>query len=250
LGGATVKRNQIWGDTVRFWQDVAQKSPNKARVHDHLGFWLSRAGRHEEAMQSFRQGLKLAPADFNLLMHLGASLTALGQLDEAAAAFERAVAVRPQDARSHANLATIRYRLGDVPSGRRAQDAAVALHPDHLGQLQLAQGIALTQLGRLEEALGVLRQAVRLLPGDPQAHNNLATTLLLLGDHEGGRRSLLQAIAIDPDYGSARYNLGCLLEREGRYAEALVEMQQALRITPGDRSLQDLVARLRQRAAR
>jgi Flp pilus assembly protein TadD len=107
-------------------------------------------------------------------------------------------------------------------------------------------GVALINQHQVVAALTAFRQAITLVPNDPQAHNNLATTYLLLGDVAAGRRSLQKALELDPDYGSAHYNLGCLLEKEGKFTEALAEMQLALRANNNDAVLQAKIVQLRQ----
>jgi Flp pilus assembly protein TadD len=249
LGVATVNRNRVWSDNVTFWQDVVHKSPNKPRGYDHLSFWLTKAGCNAEAITVVRQGLALAPGNFNLQMHLGAALTALNRFEEAVTAFRQATVSRPDDAQAHANLAATLFRLGEIAAGREEMAQAVELNRDTYGKLQLSLGIALTSRAQFPDALKALHEAVTALPNDAQVHNTLATTYLMTGDVTAGRRSLLKALELDPNYGSAHYNLACLLEKEGRLAEALAEMQKALQANANDASLQEKIARLRQAIA-
>lgn len=81
LCGATVARNRVYGDALRFWKDVVQKSPRNARAHNNLGFALAARCRLHEAEAAFVRALELdggyVRAAVNLrLLRDGAPLTA------------------------------------------------------------------------------------------------------------------------------------------------------------------------------
>lgn len=58
---ATADRNRIYHDQVTFWADTARKSPNKARVHNNLGYACAQAGDLDRALSEFRVALTLDP---------------------------------------------------------------------------------------------------------------------------------------------------------------------------------------------
>lgn len=242
---STVSRNTVWASNVVLWQDVVRKSPNTYRAYDHLGFSLVKEGRNEEAVAVLRKGIELSPGNFKLHMHLGAALINLGRFEEATLIFQQASAISPENSQAYANLAISCFKMGDVPAGRLAMEQAVALNPGVAGELLKGMGIALLNRNQSGEALAVLLQSLAVAPNDPQTHNNVATAYLMRGDVSSGRASLLKAVELDPYYGPAHYNLGCLLEREGKFAEALAEMQKALRSNSADSLLQERVVKLR-----
>ena len=64
-------------------------------------------------------------------------------------------------------------------------------------------------------------EALRLHPGLPEAHNNLANTWLFLNELDLAIEQYRQAVAARPDYFNAHYNLGRVLLRQARREEAL-----------------------------
>lgn len=102
--------------------------------------------------------------------------------------------------------------------------AVLAHNPDHLVALQMLGG-SLTRLGRHDEALVVDRRLVRLLPGDPVVHYNLACSLSNLGRVDDAFRSLDRALDLgyrdirflreDPDLENVRQDprFGAFLAR-------------------------------------
>lgn len=57
----TALRNLDYRSEITLWQDTAQQSPNKARVHNNLGYAWLLAGNNEEARREFERALQLDP---------------------------------------------------------------------------------------------------------------------------------------------------------------------------------------------
>ncbi len=93
----------------------------------------------------------------------------------------------------------------------------------------------LRRAGRNEDALVQFRRALDEQISDPQ--EVLATMAAILADlqrHKEARRALEQALALDPDFRPALYNLALLEEEEGNPAEARTCLQQILARSPND----------------
>ncbi|MDH4152370.1 MAG: hypothetical protein OEV01_01155 [Nitrospira sp.] len=61
----TYQRNQLYQDRLLLWSDAVQKSPNKARPHNNLGYAYSLHGDWDHAIEEFRIAARLDP-DFIL----------------------------------------------------------------------------------------------------------------------------------------------------------------------------------------
>jgi hypothetical protein len=61
LTSLTVLRNQVYANEISLWQDTALKSPNKARVHNNLGYAYLLAHRDADAQREFATALQLDP---------------------------------------------------------------------------------------------------------------------------------------------------------------------------------------------
>lgn len=66
----TVLRNQSYISEISLWQDTALKSPQKARVHNNLGYAYLQARQTDDARREFKATLRLDPnhyrASYNL----------------------------------------------------------------------------------------------------------------------------------------------------------------------------------------
>ncbi len=57
----TIGRNHVYRSEVALWEATVKLSPNKARVHNNLGYAYLLAGRNHEARASFQTALQLQP---------------------------------------------------------------------------------------------------------------------------------------------------------------------------------------------
>ncbi len=79
-------------------------------------------------------------------------------------------------------------------------------YPDDPGVLHVAGLVAVTR-GRFEPASELFNRALAGRPGSPAYHHNYATTLAALGQLDEAERHYRKAIALDPSYAEAYYNL-------------------------------------------
>jgi Flp pilus assembly protein TadD len=104
-------------------------------------------------------------------------------------------------------------------------------------------GAALQALGKPEEAIPFLSDAVRLEPSNATARNNLAVSLAAANRIDDAARELRQALALDPGYQNARYNLARILGAQGDSSGELKELLIYLDAVPNDALAHDLAGR-------
>ncbi|HTB13089.1 MAG TPA: tetratricopeptide repeat protein [Bryobacteraceae bacterium] len=105
-------------------------------------------------------------------------------------------------------------------------------------------GAVMQQLGRPEQALPYLTEAVRIQPSSVTARNNLAVALFAMERFEDAAKEFRQALLLDPGYRNARYNLARTLSAEGDNANALTELRVYLETNQDDASAHELAGRL------
>ncbi len=245
LGITTVLRNRVWHDDLSLWADVVEKAPDNGRAHLNYGLSLSAIGRSQEALAQYDECMKVWPAYAYCPLDRGVLLLALGRADEALAEYKKAERLDP-------TLFWTPYYEGKM---LRARDPAASK--------------------------AELSRSIRLSPGYPAAHRELASTLYVLGDRKGARAEVDRALALDPGDGEAlglrglleelagdraaaeaddrraialedqvepRVNLGWMAEEDHEYAQARDWYLSATRLSPKDADLWRRLARAEREA--
>lgn len=181
LAIATLARNEVWRDEIGLWEDVAAKSPAKARVRLELGRLYLEAGRFQDAERALREAIRLDPLDPAPRSTLGVVLRREGRVGEALESYREALALGP-------NRADVRYNLGLLLAAAR----------------------------RLDEAIAALTEASRLQPGNAEFRNGLGTALAQAGRLDEAEAAFRDALRIDPGHAGARRNLERLARAQGR----------------------------------
>src|SRR5436190_17567511 len=91
---------------------------------------------------------------------------------------------------------------------------------------------ALSNAGRIPEALAAYETAVRLLPNYPKVHHNYGVALAATGRLDEAVAQFELALAQLPTLADARYELGNVRHEQGRNAEALACYEEAIRLRP------------------
>jgi Flp pilus assembly protein TadD len=214
-------------------------------------------GRYEEALGVFEEALARLGSQMDLYHWKGVTLRHLGRLREAIEAlevsaraetpegslYELAVLLLEENVDSARGLKILEdlSGQGDLPAreylahrayeeGRFAEVVALARDerppqadsqwPDSVECLETLEGIALTELGRLDEARFHLKKAARKSPGCASHLTNLGRVYQLEGRYARALKYYMRAIELDPDDPIPRVNLAHLYEEMERLETA------------------------------
>lgn len=231
LGNALVQQRRL-DEAVNHFREALRLQPDFAVVHNNLGNALAQQGKLEEAVTHYSEAVRQRPDLAGAHDNLGCALKSLGKLDEAVASFREALRVDPDFVDAHTNLGDALVELGRFGEAEARFRHAHRLRPDD-ARVHNNLGHVLFKLGRPEEAEPILVDALRLSPGYPEALNNLGNVLSDLGRHVAAEACYRDAIRLAPDSSGAYNNLGNVLADRGRFVEAVASYDHALRIRPG-----------------
>ena len=95
-------------------------------------------------------------------------------------------------------------------------------------------GVALSELGKVEESLAPLRACLKLDPSYDRAAIALSVSCSKLEQHDEAESILRKAAKIQRDNALIKYNLAKILARAGRTVEALPFFRQAASLAPSN----------------
>jgi tetratricopeptide (TPR) repeat protein len=241
-------------DSLRYSTAAWALRPNSYSVRVNLASALQFKGRLDEAIEVFNTALRIRNDDPDAYFGLGGALGQKGKFDEAIAACKEAIRLNQDSCMAHVNLGLalknkgrwdegveelktalrlasreelpgIHYNLGFSYQQKEMLDDAIkeyrktlAIRKDHPHVHDLLSN-ALIEKGKVTEAEEVLREGANL--DDASCTYNLGNLLVSQHRHTEAEAAYRKAIAINPQFAEAYCNLGELLEREGRFVEAL-----------------------------
>jgi spermidine synthase/Tfp pilus assembly protein PilF len=150
------------------------------------GAALATDGRLDEAIEEFRNVLRLDPDSAETHWNLGRALASRGQIPAAVAELRRSVELDPNQGPPHYDLASTLLDLDQVDGAIDEFRAAIRLMPKAV-EAHNNLGIALGRKGRLEEAANEFQEALKLNPNYAEAQHNLASALQAAGSANPGR---------------------------------------------------------------
>jgi tetratricopeptide (TPR) repeat protein len=188
-------------------EEAAQRNAGDAEVRLRCGYAKARLKRYEEAMQDYREAVRLAPGFADALNNLGATYHNLGRHKEAVEVYMQAIKLKPDFTLAYNNLGAAYAHLG------RHEDAIVAYkqvlgYDTRSAVTYLNMGVAYDELGDRQKAIESLRMAIQIRPGYADAHNRLGYILVKQGRAQEAVEFFRKAIELRPDFAEARFNLG------------------------------------------
>jgi len=233
LGYMTVQRNSVYRSSLATWQDTVDTRPASPVAHNNLGNVLVELDRTTEAVQHYREALRLKPDYAGAHYNLANLLETWGRSSEAIAQYQMALRLKPEYVCAHNNLGIALHAAGRSEEAIAHYREALRLNPDY-PELHNNLATALTALGRTGEAIAQCQEALRLKPDDAVAYNNLGFALTRAGKFKEAIGAYEQALRLKPDFPEVHYNLGIALAKLARTEEAIAHYQQALRLKPND----------------
>ncbi len=218
LGTLTFLRNQVYGDALMLWSDVAAKRPENGRAHANLAPLFARNGQPHLAVEHIQETLRLMPFVANdpmLQRDWGSCLMQLKQGELAVPHFLRSIASDPNDADTHLNLAAVLASLGYRTAARFELQAALRLNPELRGKA------AKTEDGSNIEINAQRRALAQYVAGE------LGTGLNPVLEHPA-------------DLCRCEYEIGAALLKAREYEAALTHFAAATNLHPDDSLTQQL----------
>jgi Flp pilus assembly protein TadD len=160
--------------------------------HLFVGEEHLRAGRLDEALQSFELAIESAPDDHRAIYYSALTHLKLSQETTALLQFNRALELSPDNANYISDLAVAKLRLGDNGGALRDLDRCVQLDPSNSYRYSL-RAFARNSAGDVAGAIEDYRKAVDLDPEDSIAYNNLGLAEEMLGYNDRAQQNFATA---------------------------------------------------------
>ena len=252
-------------DALNIARDTSQKFPDDVEGMGVLGACLRANGEMVESLEVLNKAIELNPDYAEALINRGLIRLSQENKTEAVADFELAhklkphikqiwdlvvglkveaqdysdaivllidmIEIDPEDEKRLATLALCYQHLKDFKASEETYKKALTIKPDY-AEAHINLGSALTEQGKVEEAIEAYNKALAIKPDYAEAYYNMGVTLQAQGKLEEAIEAYNKALAIKPDNAEAYNNMGNALQDQGKLEEAIEAYNKALAIKP------------------
>lgn len=231
--------------------------PHYALAHNDLGVLYYQAGNMEKTFTAYKQAVELDPQNIIFKKNLADfQCIELKQVEEALKLYNEILAVQPDDLETLTAIGQVCVMLGHKEDAAHFLKQALAVEPwnaevsrmleeieqleqvpgeDLAGEEMYAKAKALTENGKVKEAIAQLQKAIAGYPDLAVAHNDLGVLQYQAGDMQAAANHYEKAVEIEPGNTVFRKNLAdfyCV--EQGRVEEAMQIYVDLLALEPDD----------------
>jgi choline-sulfatase len=212
-------RDRRFAEALPILRGVLAEDPGNAFARLVLGSAHMAMGEYAEAIADFRRYLALVPTSSYAHQWMAVCYLNLRDREGALREAEAALAIDPRFTDARVLRAGVLAARGDHAAAIRELRAAVATDPAKAAvRLDLAKVLA--EAGHADQAREEYETVLKQQPDFVPALVGLAALQAAAGALDDAAQGLRRALQIDPRQADARFNLGRVLERKGRLAEA------------------------------
>lgn len=167
------------------------------------------AGDNEQAVKAAESILDQEPNHDEANNFMGSVRADEGKYSQAINFIAKAINNRPNEAAYHNNLALILYQAKYYENALLACNKAISINPDN-GQTYFIKGRALRELGSMEEALDSFIIAKKSMPKYLELRSEIGNILAVLGRFDEAEKELREALKMSPGNSSVQGQLSSL----------------------------------------
>jgi predicted O-linked N-acetylglucosamine transferase (SPINDLY family) len=195
-----------YDEAQRLYRQVLQTDPDSGVANYSLGLIAEIGGRRDEALRYMQKAAAQMTADPTFFYNYGLMLHRRLRYDDALEQYRQAVRLRPDYIGALNNIGAVLLIQGKLIEAEEFLRRSVALQPDYYPAYNNLGSIC-KDMGRYEEALANYRKALAIKPDDEQAGSNLLMGLCycdlltkeeVLSEHRAFERRLAGRIPAGP----------------------------------------------------
>ena len=219
---------QATGDmiaAINSYSEIVAAEPNDWVSLNNLGNALSAVGRFNEATQFLARAARLAPDSPPIQLNYANALLDAGRLEESEAQLKAAASAFPQDSNPLTDLYSLYKRQGREDESIEALRGAVARDPDS-APLASDLGQECAWRNFYDEAESSFERALSIDPTLSPSYVGLASVYERTNREAQLRPLQKRAVAVGTDEQTQHFIQALILKRDGKFDEALVELDQ------------------------
>jgi len=209
--------------------EIARDRSEGCEASYYLGLARYRLRHLDQAIIELQSASQCDENNPELRISMAAAYSEKGDMNRALAAFEDALRIKPDHVEALRGAAELNLRLEKNEKALASLQRLVEIEPNDT-QARSDLGAAFAATGNLEKAREQFQQALQLQPNNASALEGLGNVHLKLGENEEAVSLLNRAAKADPSAYEPRARLAAAYIIQRRYANAVTECNEALRL--------------------
>jgi tetratricopeptide (TPR) repeat protein len=231
-------------EAVEQYREILRLKPSDRSALAELTKHYLKTGNYNAVISVGTKALSLNPKDEQALANMGAAWAGLGNWGKAAEFYEKALQLDPEND----NLV---YKLGESYEKAGKPELAANQYRRILGkgpqseQTSSALAAIFLKTGNFDGAIQLYGGMLKRHPRDAAIHANLGFAYGGMGNRKEEIAHYRKSVALKPGDPLIHFNLAAALEKEKRYAEAGAEYEKTLKLSPKDHEAVERLADIR-----
>jgi superkiller protein 3 len=207
-------------EAIQAYKQAIRLTPGRMLAWSHLGSLCSRAGRNDEAIVAFLKAIECNAQDGVAWNGLGAAYHRIGYSEDACTAFQKAIQYMPTLALPWNGLGDVYAADGRLEEAVHAYQRAIDLNRDSILPW-LGLGGLFARQDRWRDAVRAYQRALGIEPESSSTWDALGQVYLKSGAWQDAEDAFLKAVELAPESGSASAGLAGALSHQARFLEAI-----------------------------
>lgn len=207
-------------------------APESVAIAYFLGQILIAAGETEQAINSFSDIIQRDSTFSHAYERLAFLHTQKGDEDAALNIYRRLAEVEPNSSAAHLQIAILLEKRGNIDGGIEEYRKVIALTPQSVNGMVAFNNLAwilATKKEKVGESLELARKAKELAPNNAGVIDTLGWIYCLNGQYAEAVKELQQAIRLAYGNSTMHYHLGVAYLKKGMNSRARTQFQKAVR---------------------
>ena len=245
IGELAERRNDesLFEEAIRKFRKAIEIKPDIAAAYGNWGNALSNLAKSrddellfEEAIQKCQKAIEINPYYAKAYYNCGVALSELARrrndeslFEKGIKMYQKAIELNPNDAKAYHNWGTTLIYLGKLRDDEslleeaiQKYQKAIEINPDYVeayGNLGIALSLLAERrydISSFKQVIQIYKQALGLKEHEPTFHNNLAYSLIQIGEYEEAEEHCLRALELKEDDFATHGTYGELLLKTER----------------------------------
>ncbi|CEM61867.1 hypothetical protein DWQ65_08625 [Treponema phagedenis] len=218
--GRKAQAKEDWYTAIEFYQEALKKNASYNLVYQGMAECFYALGEYEETLKNIKKAQKFMPNNAELQNIEGFALIGLGKVGDAKKVFAEVLKTYPNDLDSRFGMAEIDVVAGRLTGASMLYKAALERQTENRKAL-LSLALISYETGNKQAAETYILQALRYHGDYPQVHFFAAYLTALDGKYSEAQVRLETALKIQPHYKEASELLASILYAQGKYQKVI-----------------------------